>query len=1174
MIKSHPMGPRTITSRLATLLIAASPAFSQNLIFGSLGGTLTDPGGAAIAGVKLTLVNEATSDIRNATSDPAGAYQFLGLTPGTYRLEAEAAGFKRFARPGISIEVNRALRIDVPLEIGNVSERVEVVAATPLIEAQTSSLGQVVDGRKVRDLPLNGRNPLALVALSPAVIPQNGSQRAPAGQNFFAWGNFQIGGGTTNQSQTYLDGAPVNLNYANLLALVPTQDSLAEFKVQTNALSAEFGRTSGGVINLATRSGTNRFHGSVYEFLRNRALNSNTFFNNRTAVARPAFTQNQYGGGLGGPVIKDKLFFFANAEGYRQRVGRSLLLSVPAVEMRGGDFSNSRTAAGALVPIYDPLSVCGRLNNPACGTANGNEVVLRQPFAGNVIPRSRQNSGSLAYLANSWGLPNTPGLPFTNLQNFSANTSAGANADWFTYRGDWNLSSKQRIYGRYSLWKSLTLKIDPFGNGFYPSELVQGSPEDFTTQQILLADTYTITPATIADVRLSWIRQRYDRRSDSFGFDLTKLGWPAFMNQQVSERFLPNVSAQGLSGGFPNIGSFISGKTEDRNIAGSLTRVSGSHTLKFGAEVRTGPFNYKQLAGGSGNFSFTNVFTANNPFAPTGGLGFASFLLGTPASGTLPTTQPISGLQIYRAFFAQDDWRVTRKLTINAGLRYDLAGPWSERYDRISLFRPDLDSPLAQRTGLPLRGRFALVNSNERKSRNPVDMPTRMFAPRFGFAYAINEKTVVRSGFGIFWIPNQSLLNASPYGDTVNSLQNNMVPTLDNVLPLNYFNNPFPDGLTQPPGRDPNFESRLWAFSPSTLTPDNQQGYMQQWNFNVQRELPFGFFADAAYAGSKGTHLPVGGFQLNQLPDQHLSLGAALSQQVPNPFFGIVNQGTLQARTVARGQLLRPYPQFTGLTLNGAGIGTSIYHSFQFKGQRRFGNGGSLLIAYTASKFITMGTDSFTGWLETDGGVSGFQNFNNFRGERSLSSFDVPQRFVASYAVDVPLGKGKPWASGVSGAASKLISGWGFEGITTFQTGMPMRFTAQPNITGSLGGGSRPNSTGVNARLDGSAQSRLTRWFDTRQFTAAAPFTFGNVTRTIGSIRSHGTNNWDVSMFKNTAFGPDERYSLQFRLEVFNLTNRVQFGFPGQAFGTPQFGVVATQANEPRLLQMALRFGF
>lgn len=1158
---------------LLGLLGCALPGLAQNLVFGSIRGTMTDAGGAVIPAASVSLVNEGTGDVRRTSTDDSGLYQFLSLTPGIYRLEAEAPGFKRFVRGGIAVEVNRALQIDISMEVGAVSEHVEVVAATPLLEPETSSLGQVVDSRKVRDLPLNGRNPLALVALVPSVVPQSGSQKAPAGQNFFVWGNFQIGGGAANQSQAYLDGAPLNLNYANLLALVPTQDSLAEFKVQTNALSAEFGRTSGGVINLATRAGTNRFHGTAFEFLRNRPLNANTFFNNRAGVGRPPFVQNQFGAAAQGPVLRDKLFFMVNWEGYRQRVGRTLLLTVPTPDMRMGDFSNHRDARGALIPIYDPASVCGRLGNPACGRdARGNEIVLRQPFPGNVIPANRINRASSAYLS-AWALPNTQGLPFTNVGNFIANPSSGANADWFTYRGDWNFSSRQRIYWRYSLWKSLTLEIDPFGTDFYPSELVQGSPEDFTTQQILIADTYTLRPNLILDVRLSLLRQRYDRRSGSYGYDLTRLGWPAFMNQQVSERFMPNVAVQGIASGIPNIGSYISGRTEDRNLAGSLIRAAGAHTLKLGGELRIGPFNYKQLAGGSGNFTFTPVFTANNPFAPSGGVAFASFLLGAPASGTLPTTHPIAGLQIYRALYAQDDWRLSRRLTLNLGVRWDLAGPRSERFDRLSLFYPNAPSPLAQPTGWPLRGKFAVVNSPDRPSRNAIDMQKKMIAPRIGLAFQATPKTVIRSGYGIFWIPNQVVFGQSPYGDVVNSYTNSMVTTLDNITPANYFDNPFPNGLLQPPGHDPNFERLLWAFTASTITPDNPYGYMQQWNLNIQREMPLGIFIDAAYAGSKGTHLPVG-FQINQLADAHLALGTGLSQQVPNPFFAIVDQGILRAPTVTRGQLLRPYPQFTGLTLSGAGIGASIYHSFQFKGQKRFRGGGSLLIAYTAAKYITMGTDTFTGWLESDGGVSGFQNFNNFRLERSLSSFDAPQRFVASYAIDLPFGRGRRFGAGLTGLAGKLVSGWGFEGITTFQSGFPLRLTSQPNTTGSLGGGSRPNSTGKSAHITGSAQSRLNRWFDTTAFTAPPPFTFGNVARTLPDVRSHGINNWDIAVFKSTAFGPEDRYTVQFRAEFFNLANRVQFGFPGQALGTPQFGVVASQSNEPRLVQLALRLGW
>jgi hypothetical protein len=349
---------------------------------------------------------------------------------------------------------------------------------------------------------------------------------------------------------------------------------------------------------------------------------------------------------------------------------------------------------------------------------------------------------------------------------------------------------------------------------------------------------------------------------------------------------------------------------------------------------------------------------------------------------------------------------------------------------------------------------------------------------------------------------------------------------------------------------------------------------MQQWNFNLQRELPGNIYVDAAYAGSKGTHLPIGGYQLNQLPTQYLSLGQQLSQLVPNPFFGLINQGGLTAPTVTRGQLLRPYPQFTGLGLQIQAVGTSIYHSFQLKAQRRFASGGSILVAYTNAKLITAGADTHTGWLETDGGSSGFQDYNNFRAERSVSSFDVPQRLVASFAWDVPVGRGKRYLSGPGGATGKIVSGWGIEGIASFQSGMPMHITSTPNTTGSLGGGSRPDSTGRNAALSGSAQSRLNRWFDTSAFTRTPSFAFGNLSRNIDSVRSHGVNNWDLAFFKTTAIGRETRMNVQFRAELFNLFNRVQFGFPGQVIGNPQFGIVNSQVNEPRLLQLALRFSW
>ncbi|MBO0800757.1 MAG: carboxypeptidase regulatory-like domain-containing protein, partial [Blastocatellia bacterium] len=431
--------------------------------YGSISGNVTDSNGAVVPTARVTLTSLGTSERRVVETGTDGNYQFVNLVPGRYRIEIEKTGFKRYTRPEIIVEVQAALRIDTVLETGDVNEVVEVNGQTPLLQPETTSLGQIVDSRKVREMPLNGRNVLNLVALAPGVVPQGQSMQNPTGTNIFAWGNYQIGGGAANQSAAFLDGGPLNVIYANLTTLVPTQDAIQEFRVQTNNLSAEFGRFTGGVINLTSKSGTNEFHGSAYEFLRNRVLNSNTFFNNSSGIERPAFTQNQFGANIGGPVKlpkklfgplgldgKDKLFFFFAYEGFRQRQGQSFQSTVPTEAFRNGDFSNLRDAQGNLIPIYDPLTTCGRLGNPACAVdANGNEIITRQQFPGNIIPPNRLDATAKA-LRNLWALPNTAGQQFTNVNNFATNASIGGDNDQYNARIDYNLSEKQRIFGRYT----------------------------------------------------------------------------------------------------------------------------------------------------------------------------------------------------------------------------------------------------------------------------------------------------------------------------------------------------------------------------------------------------------------------------------------------------------------------------------------------------------------------------------------------------------------------------------------------------------------------------------------------------------------------------------------------------------------------------------------------------
>jgi hypothetical protein len=446
-----------------------------------------------------------------------------------------------------------------------------------------------------------------------------------------------------------------------------------------------------------------------------------------------------------------------------------------------------------------------------------------------------------------------------------------------------------------------------------------------------------------------------------------------------------------------------------------------------------------------------------------------------------------------------------------------------------------------------------------------------VFSPRLGLAFRLNNKTVIRTAYGIFYIPNDVAFNISPNNDPSNAYTTPFVGTIDgSVTPFNRLANPFPSGIIPAPGHNSNFQQLFLGQGFSAPLPHDPAAYAQQWNFGIQRELPGGVAVEVDYAGSKGTHLPGPNQQIDQLPDEFLKMGAALQQQVPNPFFGLVTVGPLANPTVARGQLLRPFPQYNGQAITSPMNRNSIYHSGQMKVEKRFNRGGSVLGSYTWAKLIS-DTDTLTAWLEPNGGLS-VQNFNNLRLERSLANYDVSHRLVVSYDLDLPLGKGQPFLGSVGGPAGKLVSGWSVHGASAFQAGSPLNISTAVNNTNSFGGGSRPNSTGVSAKLSGAVQSRLTKWFDTSAFTLPPSFTFGNLARTLPDVRAPGVANWNFAVVKNTQI--TERIGIQFRTEIFNLFNRVQFNSPGLAQGNPQFGVISGQYNDPRLVQFALRLLF
>jgi hypothetical protein len=671
---------RNITTGLRLVLLAAAgliataPLFSQ-AFYGSAVGTVTDASGGTLAGAAVTLTNVATGERRQTQSGSGGDYQFLNLVPGMYRIEVEQRGFKRATRDNVEVTVSGSVRADISMQLGDVTQSVEVQAAAPLLRTEDTNLSQVVSTRAVEELPVNGRNILNLTALVPGVVPQGTTEgNAITGKNIFAAGNYQIGGGMANQGAVYYDGVPANSVLGNLVNMVPSPDAIAEFRVQTNSNNSEFGRYSGGVINISSRSGTNQFHGSAYEYFRNDKLNATNFFANANNTGKPAFKQNQYGLTGSGPVKKNKIFFFAGWEAFRGREGSPYIATVPLPEMYNGDFSNFRNASNALIPIYDPLTQCGTGNNSACVAG---QTVQRQVFPGNLIPSSRFNPvGYKIATFPLMAMPNQPGDLNTHNNNYTALASKGGDNDQVNGRVDYNISEKLRMFGRFSRWHSTNLPFAPFHNGIYANDPY--APEEFTTSQGVLGATYLIGPTLILDLRASYIRFPYIRSESFENISLSKtFGFPAYMDQQIPVIHSgPGTSIPSVSVGGYNTASglHILSTEDDYLLTPNLSWVKGKHTLKFGADWRNMQNGYYQTFDG-GSFSFTTALTCQNALnCGASGNGLASMLLGFGASGTETAfSRPWESMH-YQGYYAQDIWQATSRLSVTAGIRWEVPG--------------------------------------------------------------------------------------------------------------------------------------------------------------------------------------------------------------------------------------------------------------------------------------------------------------------------------------------------------------------------------------------------------------------------------------------------------------------------------------------------------------------
>jgi Carboxypeptidase regulatory-like domain len=1161
----------------------------------SLTGRITDPNKTVISGATITVINGGTGIHYQSVTNEIGTYYISNLPPGRYRIEVEKLGFKAVIQSGIVLHVQDALEVNFEMIVGSASESVTVEGEALPVDTESSTVGTVVEQRKANELPLNGRNVFNLIVLAPSVIPQGSSTGTPVGVNPFGWGNYQVSGSFGNQSAEYLDGQPLNIGYINLPVLIPTQDSIQEFKVQTSNLGAEWGRFAGGVINLTTKGGTSFLHGEAYEYLRSRVFNANDYFLNAADQPRPAWVQNQFGAEAGGPVPlpypngRNRTFWFTSWESFRLRTGEPFTATVPTAAERAGDFS----AIDAT--IVDPCA--GSVN--AVGACPGSTAVPTA-FQGNMIPASRISPTSKALL-DLWPTANAPGVITSSgpINNFDTVAPTGGDQNQLVARIDQDLSDLQRLMVRFSYWNVLDLPVDPLRNGV----CVDRCSEKYSTHAAAVSYNYSLSPTTILDFHASLSRFKYNRSPTNAGFDLTSIGWPASYNESVPAimrtpptpcvaNFADNIMcSQGQS--------FIQDRDTQYYLAPSLTLMRGRHRYHFGVQYQAGYDNYAQTNVASGAFDFC---AAGQPCFT--GFPFADFLLGYAdnfsnfenhffAQAVVPAFT--AGKQTYRGFHFNDVWHLKDRLTVSLGLRYELQGPWSERFNRLSNFVSGAPSYLNQflpPSSPTVYGDVYLVPAGVRHN---LPLQKDNFAPRIGLAYALTSKTIVRSGYGIFWVPNDVSFALNPINDMINASATTYTGTVDGTHPYNSISLPFPDGISAPPGRSLGTQGTQQFLTQvvqaiTEVDPTHYRGsYVQQWNLSIEKQIVGGVLLSGAYVGSKGTHLEQYSQQVDQISDAMLAQAAAqfaaggrsavtLLQSVPNPFFVNGQALALGAPTTTVGQLLRPYPQYTSVELAGQGSFASTYNSLQVTARRRFAGGGSLLVAYTNAKLLS-NTDTLTSWLET--GVGAVQDNNNLRGERSLSSQDVPQRLVVSYVLDLPFGQGKKYLSNVNGRLNDIIGGWGIDGVTTFQRGFPLVFrNGQANDATLFGTGSRPNLLpACHKSSSGSGTDRLNGWFNTACFAAPADFTFGNEPRVDPTLRSDGVNNFDVAAFKNLLVDRDGRQSVEFRVEFFNLFNRAQFSPPNTtccSTNNANFGVVTSTApgTNPRLIQFALKFLF
>jgi hypothetical protein len=1141
---------------LSFLLLAAS-LFGQSFQ-GGIRGLVTDAGGGAVAGAKVSLVDEGTNSTRATLTNESGEYVFSGLVPATYSVSAESPSFKKSERKGVSLGTQQFLTIDMKLEVGQVTESVMVTEEVPVIETANASAGQLIDRQKLIDLPNLGRNPFMMAKVAQNVVAV-GNPRFNRMQDQSGSSQISLAGGPVRGNNYLLDGIPIT-DSVNRAVIIPTLEAVQEVKVQANTYDAEMGRTGGGMFNTFLKSGTNSLHGSGFGYMRETEWLANNFFNNRAGRPVPNQPFKNYGASIGGPIWipkvyngKDKTFFWLAGEAYRQISSTSTELSVPTALETRGDFSRSFVSgsSGPVQLIYDPLTT----------TAAG----ARTPFAGNVIPGARLNTiGSR--IASNYPAPTRERTGY-GTNNYSAASSQYDRADQFSAKVDHQIASWWRASASYLHYGSSEPGEWWMNTIASPGQWLLNRKVDATAVSSILTPNAT----TVVTVRYGFNRFPNLNLTRSAGFDVTTLGFSPAYASKIQTTTFPLIGMQNFSGlGTTNNNDQV---FHSKNLMGSVAKFSGRHSFKMGADYRRLHIDGIEFGDPAGNFGFNDGFTRETPLRATAGSGsdLASLLLGFPNSGTFLQATKMYQYVDYMGFYFHDDFRVSSKLTLNFGVRYEYeTGLKATNNTLITGFNTTVKSPITVTTPVsgftPVGGLMYAGKDGGRTQTGNLNK--NKFAPRMGFAYQLNGKTTIRGGYGMFWAPiPYGFQNTLGYSQTTTYLS-----SVDGgFTPAGSLSNPFPTVGT-PIGNSAGLLSGIGQ-SVGFISQNHRAPSIHQFSFDVQRQLPWGLALAAGYVGSRSYDLVLGagGLNINQMDPKNFAEGtAALNASVPNPYFVAGGPGLIGGRTMTREQFLRPFNQFGNVTLSNSDYNRATYDSFVSKVQKRMSSGLSLLASWTWSRNMDAtigGPGSFFN------GLGAIQNVYNLDSEYSLSSVHSPHRFSSAFTYEMPFGKGKKWA-GNNMVADLVVGGWSVNGIVTYQTGYPLAITQASNNNGAFGGGGqRPNATGVSPVTAGDLMSRIDGYLNRAAFSEVNKYQFGNLSRTIG-LRGPGISEWNMSLFKT--FSVTEKLKAQFRAEALNAFNTPQFRAPNLAFGVSNsnFGRITEQANFSRMIQLGVRFFF